>query len=34
VERVLRIADGVVRHKLVRLPGKEAARRGLSSVQA
>lgn len=29
VERVLRIADNVVRHKLIRLPENEAARRGL-----
>ena len=29
IERFLRIADGVVRHKLLRLPEKEAARRGL-----
>ena len=29
VERVLRIADDVVRHKLIRLPDDEAARRGL-----
>ena len=34
VERVLRIADGVVRHKLLRLPDKEAARRGLFEPQA
>jgi small subunit ribosomal protein S6 len=29
VERSLRLADEVVRHKLIRLPEKEAARRGL-----
>jgi len=29
VERALRIADDVVRHKLIRLPDDEAARRGL-----
>ncbi len=29
VERALRIADEVVRHKLIRLPDEEAARRGL-----
>jgi small subunit ribosomal protein S6 len=34
VERVLRIADGVVRHKLMRLPDREAARRGLFESQA
>lgn len=34
VERVLRIADGVVRHKVMRLPDKEAARRGLLGQQA
>jgi len=28
-ERQLRLADDIVRHKLFRLPGKEAARRGL-----
>ena len=28
-ERALRLADDVVRHKLMRLPDKEAARRGL-----
>jgi small subunit ribosomal protein S6 len=28
-ERALRLADDVVRHKLMRLPEKEAARRGL-----
>lgn len=29
VERVLHLADDVVRHKTLRLPDKEAARRGL-----
>ena len=29
VERYMRIADGVVRHKLIRLPDDEAQRRGL-----
>jgi small subunit ribosomal protein S6 len=29
VERALRLADEVVRHKLIRLPDAEAARRGL-----
>ena len=29
VERTLRLADEVVRHKLIRLPDAEAARRGL-----
>jgi len=29
VERSLRLADAVVRHKLIRLPDDEAARRGL-----
>lgn len=29
LERTLLLADGVVRHKLIRLPEKEAARRGL-----
>ena len=29
VERVLRITDSVVRHKLIRLPDDEAGRRGL-----
>lgn len=31
VDRFLRLADEVVRHKLIRLPDKEAARRGLLS---
>lgn len=30
VERTFRIADDVLRHKLLRLPDDEAARRGLS----
>jgi small subunit ribosomal protein S6 len=34
IERSLRLADGVVRHKLVRLPDHEAARRGLVGAQA
>ncbi|WP_420639607.1 30S ribosomal protein S6 [Candidatus Poriferisocius sp.] len=29
LERLLRLADDVVRHKLIRLPDSEAARRGL-----
>lgn len=29
LDRFLRLADDVVRHKLIRLPDKEAARRGL-----
>jgi small subunit ribosomal protein S6 len=29
MERALRLADEVVRHKLLRLPDREAARRGL-----
>jgi len=31
LERSLRIADDVVRHKLLRLPDAEAARRGIAS---
>ena len=31
VSRTLRLADDVVRHKVMRLPDSEAARRGLSS---
>lgn len=31
VDRYLRLADDVVRHKLIRLPDSEAARRGLLS---
>jgi small subunit ribosomal protein S6 len=34
LERFLRLADEVVRHKLVRLPDHEAARRGLVGEQA
>ncbi len=34
LERMLRVADEVVRHKLIRLPDHEAARRGLSTEQA
>jgi small subunit ribosomal protein S6 len=34
VDRSLRLADEVVRHKLVRLPDHEAARRGLLGEQA
>ncbi len=34
VERMLRIADEVVRHKLMRLPDHEAARRGMMSASA
>ena len=34
VERHLRIADGVVRHKLIRLPDKEAQRRGLVTAES
>ncbi|MDH4171772.1 MAG: 30S ribosomal protein S6 [Acidimicrobiia bacterium] len=30
VERTLRLADAVVRHKVLRLPDSEAARRGMS----
>ena len=30
LERSLRLADDVVRHKLIRLPDAEAARRGMS----
>ena len=29
LERTLRLADEIVRHKLIRLPDREAARRGL-----
>ena len=29
LERMLRIADEVIRHKLIRLPDREAAKRGL-----
>lgn len=34
LERQLRLADDIVRHKLIRLPESEAARRGLSAEQA
>jgi small subunit ribosomal protein S6 len=34
VERSLRLADDVVRHKLIRLPDGEAARRGMASSAA
>ncbi len=34
LERQLRIADDVVRHKLIRLPDDEAARRGLLEAAA
>ena len=34
VERSLRLADEVVRHKLIRLPDHEAARRGLVGASA
>lgn len=34
LERTLRLADDVVRHKLLRLPDKEAARRGLIGASA
>ena len=33
-ERSLRIADDVLRHKLLRLPDQEASRRGLTAVSA
>jgi small subunit ribosomal protein S6 len=33
-ERTLRIADDIVRHKLIRLPDAEAARRGLAGAAA
>jgi small subunit ribosomal protein S6 len=33
-ERSLRIADEIVRHKLIRLPDAEAARRGLTGTSA
>jgi small subunit ribosomal protein S6 len=33
-ERSLRIADDVVRHKLLRLPDAEAARRGMADAAA
>ncbi len=34
VERYLRLADEVVRHKVVRLPDSEAERRGLLSAES
>jgi small subunit ribosomal protein S6 len=34
VERTFRIADDVVRHKLIRLPDPEAARRGMAGAAA
>ncbi|MEO5724541.1 MAG: 30S ribosomal protein S6 [Ilumatobacteraceae bacterium] len=34
LERSFRIADDIVRHKLIRLPDDEAARRGLTGVAA
>jgi small subunit ribosomal protein S6 len=34
LERSFRIADEIIRHKLVRLPDREAARRGLLGEQA
>jgi small subunit ribosomal protein S6 len=34
LERSLRLADDVVRHKLLRLPDREAARRGLTGAGA
>ncbi|MEJ7584931.1 MAG: 30S ribosomal protein S6 [Acidimicrobiales bacterium] len=34
LERTLHLADEVVRHKLIRLPEHEAARRGLQTEQA
>jgi small subunit ribosomal protein S6 len=34
LERQLRLADDVVRHKLIRLPDSEAARRGLGAERA
>ena len=34
METTLRLADEVVRHKLIRLPDHEAAKRGLFSEQA
>ena len=33
LERQLRLADDIVRHKLIRLPDREAARRGLLGEQ-
>jgi len=34
LDRQLRLADEIVRHKLIRLPDREAARRGLLDEQA
>jgi len=34
LDRVLRLADNIVRHKILRLPEKEAAKRGLLGVGA
>ena len=34
LERQLRLADDIVRHKLIRLPDKEAVKRGLVGTQA
>jgi small subunit ribosomal protein S6 len=34
LERTLRLADDVVRHKLIRLPEAEAARRGITGAAA
>ena len=34
VDRTLRLADNVIRHKFIRLPLKEAHRRGLAAVTA
>jgi small subunit ribosomal protein S6 len=34
LERSLRLADDVVRHKLIRLPDREAARRGMTESAA
>jgi small subunit ribosomal protein S6 len=34
LERTLRLADDVVRHKLIRLPDAEAARRGMTGEAA
>jgi len=34
VDRTLRLADDIVRHKIIRLPDSEAARRGLLGAAA
>lgn len=34
IERMLRLADDIVRHKVIRLPEKEAAKRGLLGGEA